>query len=106
MLSHHHPHLMFYPNCTGGLNNGFLYLWPVLLRVIIGSKDDQDDQDDRLYLWPVLLVVMIGTKDDQSGRCDQDGVIVDKKMEKIKMIYNQDILDLQDDQYVVKSSLV
>ena len=35
MLSHHHPHLMFYPNCTGGLNNGFLYLWPVQLRVMI-----------------------------------------------------------------------
>ena len=57
MLSHHHHHLMFYPNRTCGLNNGFLYLWPVLLRV------------------------MIGTKDDQSGRCDQDGVVDDKKME-------------------------
>ena len=35
MLGHHHLHLMFYPNSTCGLNNGFLYLWPVLLVVII-----------------------------------------------------------------------
>ena len=35
MLSHQHHHLMFDPNSTCGLNNGFLYLWPVLLVVMI-----------------------------------------------------------------------
>ena len=35
MLSHQHHHLMFYPNSACGLNNGFLYLWPVLLVVMI-----------------------------------------------------------------------
>ena len=48
MLSHHHLHLMFDPNRTCRLNNGFLYLWPVLLVVMIGTKDkDNYDQDDR-----------------------------------------------------------
>ena len=48
MLGHQHHHLMFYPNGTCGLNNCFLDLWPVLLRVMIGTKDkDNDDKDDR-----------------------------------------------------------
>ena len=57
MLGHQHHHLMFYPNGTCGLNNCFLDLWPVLLRVMIGAKDDQ------------------------SYCCGQDDVVDDKNME-------------------------
>ena len=39
------------------------------------------DTKDDLHLQPVLLRVMIGAKDDQSYCCGQDGVVDDKKME-------------------------
>ena len=39
------------------------------------------DTKDDFHLQPMLLRVMIGAKDDQSYCCDQDGVVDDKKME-------------------------